>query len=118
MYWYDNATGIPHLQEPLDALNQEAMVIDSLMLEKYHEICYWSLSRLRSVCCSASATANLSAIIAGASRNRLEDLVEIALLPDAEVHLGYWRAGGATREVFDDGWTRYYHLFWLHGSLV
>jgi hypothetical protein len=40
--------------------------------------------------------------------DQLEDWVEIALLPSAEVYLGDWT--GTTGEVVEDGWTRYYEF--------
>jgi hypothetical protein len=52
---------------------------------------------------------NLNAIIACPSGDRLEDLVEIALSPDAEVRVGDWRSlKRVTAEVMEGGWTRYY----------
>jgi hypothetical protein len=61
---------------------------------------------------------NLNAIIACPSGDRLEELVEIALLPDAAAYLGDWiTPKSATGEVMDSGWTRYYYFIWLHGDL-
>jgi hypothetical protein len=95
----------------LDLESQEAIAIDSLTLEQYHQICYWNLSQSRHLYCSASATVNLNTIYVCPSGDRLEDSVEIALLPDAEVYLGNWRtAEGATGEVMEGGWTRYYNF--------
>jgi hypothetical protein len=107
-YWYTSVAGIPSLQaiQPLETPNQEALAIDSLTLEQYHKICYWTLSRPRHIYCSASATVNLSAIVACAPGHRLEDSVQMALLPDAEVYLGHWT--GMAGQVNEDGWTRYY----------
>jgi hypothetical protein len=82
--------------KPSEAPAQEAIATDALTLEQYHAICYLTLSRHRNFYCSASATVNLNAIIACPSGDRPEDLVEIALLPYAEISLG--------------GWTRYFIL--------
>jgi hypothetical protein len=91
-----------------DLLNQDAIAIDALTLEQYHTICYWNLSQFRNLYCSASATVNLNTVIVCSSGDYLEHLVEIALLPDAEVYLGHWStAAEATRKVTEGGWTRY-----------
>jgi hypothetical protein len=97
--------------KPSDALNQEAIAIDSLTIEQYHKICYWNLSRHRNLYCPASATVTLSTIIACPLEDRLEDSLKIALLPERKVYLGDWRtAAGATGEVTDGGWTWYYYF--------
>jgi hypothetical protein len=96
--------------KPSEALTQEAMAIDSLTLEQYHKICYWNLLQYRNFYCSASATVNLNTIIMSASGDRLEDSVEIALLPDAQIYLGDWETEGATAEVMEGGWIRYYEF--------
>jgi hypothetical protein len=95
----------------LDNPNQEAIAIDSLTLKQFHAICYWNLSRPRYLYCSTSATVNLNAIIVCSLRDRLEDWVEIALLPDAEVYLDHWRTPErATGEVVEGGWAWYYNF--------
>jgi hypothetical protein len=95
----------------LDNPNQEAIAIDSLTLKQFHAICYWNLSRPQHLYCSTSATVNLNAIIGCSLRDRLEDWVEIALLPDAEVYLDHWRTlERATGEVVEGGWTWYYNF--------
>jgi hypothetical protein len=108
--WNAPGVRIPLLPgiKPSEGLNQDAMAIDTLTLEQYHKICFWNLSRRRNLYCSVSATVNLNAIIACPSGDRLEDSVEIAFLPDAEVGLGDWRT--ATGKVMEGGWTRYYNF--------
>jgi hypothetical protein len=109
--WDANGTRVSPLPriKPSAAPAQEAMAIESLTLEQYHEICYWDLSRRRNFYCSASATVNLHTIIVCPSGDRLEDSVEIALLPDTKVYLGDWRTPEtATGEVMEGGWTWYY----------
>jgi hypothetical protein len=111
--WNADGTEISTLLgiKPLEALNQEAIPIDSLTLEQYHRICHWDLSRYRTFDCPASTTVNLNAIIACASGDYLEDLVKIALLSDTEVYLDNWiTAAGTTGEVVERGWTRYYDV--------
>jgi hypothetical protein len=94
--------------KPLDLSNQEAIAIDSLTLKEFHYICFWNPSLPQYLYCSTSATVNLNAIITCVSGDRLEDSVEIALLPDTKVYLGDWRTPEKkTGEVMDSGWTRY-----------
>jgi hypothetical protein len=113
MYWPSIIGGLSGLHgiKSSDGPNQEVIAIDSLTLEQYHQICYWNLSRFRKVDCSASATVNLDTIIACPLGDRLEDSVEIALLPDVEVYLSGWGTPKrTTREVMEGGWTRYYEF--------
>jgi hypothetical protein len=111
--WDANGTDVSPLPgiKPSESPTQEATAIDALTLSDYHRICYWNLSRHRNLYCSASATVTLNAIIACASGDRLEDLVEIALLQDAEIVLGSWRTAdhwtGVRGEVMEGGGTRY-----------
>jgi hypothetical protein len=94
--------------KPSEPPTQEATAINALTLSDYHRICYWNLPRHRNLYCSTSATANLNTIVCP-SGDRLEDSVEIALLPDVKVDLGYWQTTrGMTGEVMAGGWTRYY----------
>ncbi|KAJ7882265.1 hypothetical protein B0H13DRAFT_2539465, partial [Mycena leptocephala] len=109
MYWWTGATAIYGRQEikSLDGPNEEAIAINSLTLEQYHNICYWSLSRTRNFDCSSSATVNLNTIIVCTAGDQLEDSVEIALLPDTKVYRGDWEtAAEVAGEVMDGGWTR------------
>jgi hypothetical protein len=95
--------------KPSEGPAQEVIAIESLTLEQYHKICYWNLSRPRNLYWSTSVTVNLNAIIVCCSGDQLEEMVEIALLPDAEIFLDDWTtAARATREVTEDGWTWYY----------
>jgi hypothetical protein len=108
-HWNTVGVRIPLLPrtKPSEALNQEAMAIDSLTLKQFHEICYWDLSRHRNLCCSTSATVNLNAMIMCPSRDHLENSVEIALLLDAEFDRSHWVTGNrVTGEVMEGGWTR------------
>jgi hypothetical protein len=111
--WYgpmDGCSVRPEIK-PLEAPDQEAMAIDSLTLEQYHEICFWDLSQLRTFDCSTCTTVNLNTIIACPLENQLRGLVEIAHLPDARLFLDSWRTvEGVTGEVMEDGWTRYFIL--------
>jgi hypothetical protein len=93
----------------LNAPGQEAVVINSLTLEQYHQICYWNLSHRRIISISPEMTVNLGAIIPYFSTGQLQDWVEIALLPDVDPRCGGWR--GADGEVLEDGWTRCFICF-------
>jgi hypothetical protein len=103
MYWYTNVGDIslPHGITSLDAPDQEAMVIDSLTLEQYHEICYWDLSRRRSISLSTPVTVKLGAVIASSWDDQVKDLVGIAFLPDVVVRVGRWYE--VEGEVMKDG---------------
>jgi enterochelin esterase-like enzyme len=107
--WNTPGVHIPNLPgiKPSEAQNQEAIAIDALTLEQYHQICYWNLSQSRNFYCSASATVNLNTIYVCPSGDRLEDSVEIALLPDGEGYLGHWGTERVIEEVMEGGWTRY-----------
>jgi hypothetical protein len=112
--WYAHVEGISSQQgiKPL-----EAMAIEALTLDDYHRICYWDLSQPRQFSCSTAATVNMAAIIACYTGDRLEDLVAVAHLPDAEFDVGGWTTRGATGEFLRNGWTRYYH-FYLAGKVI
>jgi hypothetical protein len=94
----------------LNAPGQEAMVIESLTLEQYHRICYWNLSHRRkhlpSISITPDVSVNLGAIIGCSSSDQLQDWMEIASLPDVEVHWCDWY--GEDGEDLEDGWTRYF----------
>ncbi|KAJ7863402.1 hypothetical protein B0H13DRAFT_2565184 [Mycena leptocephala] len=109
-YWslFDRSLAFRPGIKSLDLPNEEVMAINALTLEQYHQICYWDLSRHRKFYCSASATVNLNAISVCASGDRLEDLVEIALLLDGEVYPDTWETmEGVRGEVMEGGWTRF-----------
>jgi hypothetical protein len=93
----------------LDAPAEEAMVIDSLTLDQYHKICYWILREFRSIFTSAPLTVSLGAIMSWSSTDQLEDLVEIASLPDVQfIGEGWCHEANRPMSVMEDGWTRYY----------
>jgi hypothetical protein len=111
-YWYHDVALIPSLWgiKRLEVPAQEAIAVDALTLEQYHEICYWDLSQRRHVC-STAATVTLNAIMVCPSGDQLEDSIEIAFSPDGEVYQGNWETTrGAYREVVEGGWTRYYNF--------
>jgi hypothetical protein len=106
---------------PLSAQNTEAAVINSLTLEQYHEISCWNLWQIRLLHSSSAIVVNMGAVFSCPSSNLLEDSVEIASLPNAEITLDPWTLYSSDRsrrlgEVTEDGWTRYYYLL-PHGNL-
>ncbi|KAJ7924551.1 hypothetical protein B0H13DRAFT_2578770 [Mycena leptocephala] len=93
----------------LDALDQDAKVIDSLTIEDYHSICDWPQRRFLFINISTDVTINLGTIIAVSSGDQLKGSAEIAFLPDVEAEVEHWY--GAQGEVMEDGWTRVYSSF-------
>jgi hypothetical protein len=94
--------------------NTESAVIESLTLEQYHEICFWELKKARPIY-SSSAVIKVGAVLFCPSSNRLEDSIEIATLPNAEIKLVPWTlpmgsTNGVLGEVTEDGWMRYQYL--------
>ncbi|KAF7337072.1 hypothetical protein MVEN_02144400 [Mycena venus] len=112
-YWYSEMEelarqpGIQSLAAPID----EDMVVKYVPLGHYHKICYWSLSQVRyfPLDISTPVTVNLNAAFAIPPGAGFENgLVEIALLPDADVRLIPWTIDqGATGVVMENGWTRF-----------
>ncbi|KAJ6561654.1 hypothetical protein B0H19DRAFT_1259317 [Mycena capillaripes] len=88
--------------KPLAALPKEAMAINFLTLDQYHDICFLHVSQHRHFYASASTTLNLGAVIFCSSGDQLNDSVEIVFLLEAEVSHGR-SAGG---EMMENGWTR------------
>ncbi|KAJ6555766.1 hypothetical protein B0H19DRAFT_136069 [Mycena capillaripes] len=99
--------------------NTEAKIIESLTLEQYHYICYWFLGHFRFTDISTPITCNLGAVIFCPSRDRLEDFVEIAWLPNATISSLWWDTpSGTAEQITEDGWTRYYSSSCLHGDVL
>jgi hypothetical protein len=93
----------------LNSPSLEAAALGFLMLEEYHEICYWEFSQRRIASVYSPITVNIGAVISCSSGNRLEDLVEIAILPrtDSGFNISRWNTAGSG-VVMTNGWTRYY----------
>ncbi|KAJ6555862.1 hypothetical protein B0H19DRAFT_137156 [Mycena capillaripes] len=90
-----------------NAPNTEAKIIESLTLEQYHHICYQSLGHFRFTNISTPITHNLGAVICCPSRDRLEDSVEIAWLPNTPILSPWWKTrSGMAEQIMEDGWTR------------
>ncbi|KAF7377061.1 hypothetical protein MSAN_00124300 [Mycena sanguinolenta] len=84
------------------------MFIDSLTLERYHDICYWNLRQYRHFDIPASTAMNLGAIFHCSSYS-LEGSFEIASLLSVESPpFTDWRTfEGSTGEVMPSRWTRF-----------
>ncbi|KAF7337137.1 hypothetical protein MVEN_02151700 [Mycena venus] len=102
--------GIPGLQgvQSLRTSNTEAMVIDTVTLKGYHNICSLILSHLHNVYVSLSIIVNLGAVILWPRDDVLEHWVEITSLADTEVFFGSWfNPGKGNGEQLENGWTRF-----------
>ncbi|KAF7337136.1 hypothetical protein MVEN_02151600 [Mycena venus] len=88
--------------------NTEAMVIDTLTLEGYYNVCALILSRMHSVVLSLSMIVNVGAVVFWPEDDVLEHWVEIASLADAEIHVFLWHSHGkGYGEKLENGWTRF-----------
>ncbi|KAJ7677031.1 hypothetical protein DFH06DRAFT_1169563 [Mycena polygramma] len=82
----------------------EALVIDTLTLEVYHEVCHQSLRKISLIDIPARVTVHLGTVI---SRSANNDFVEIASLPDASLEISDWaNSGEGEGEIMENGWTR------------
>ncbi|KAJ6566456.1 hypothetical protein B0H19DRAFT_1374022 [Mycena capillaripes] len=106
LYWSETSA-----QEPSawTAPNPESILIQSLTLKEYHQICVFHLRRHRQITVSTSIIpVNLGTVISWSSSNRFEDSVGIAFLPNIEVYPGQWvNTGAAQGERIKEGWTRF-----------
>ncbi|KAJ6512483.1 hypothetical protein C8R45DRAFT_1206575, partial [Mycena sanguinolenta] len=95
--------------ESLAGEDSKGAVIDLLTLEQYHAIPYYELSVYRIATISSSATANIGGVYHCPSDNTIDDVVEIAWLPNAEVWSpSFWYScgsGSSFGELVADGWT-------------
>ncbi|KAJ7656732.1 hypothetical protein DFH06DRAFT_464358 [Mycena polygramma] len=104
-------TGGRHLSDlpgllTIGAARMEAMAIDALTLEDYHQICSWALGHTCCIGIPAGVTVNLGAVI---SRIQSNYLGEIASLVDhVEVHVENWFSCGNAQSTFlENGWRRF-----------
>jgi hypothetical protein len=77
----------------LNAPAQEAKVVDSQAIERYHDVCYWDPSECRYVTASTTATITLGVVVTYSPGDQLEDAAEIAFLPDVAVAVGNYQWG-------------------------
>ncbi|KAJ7847019.1 hypothetical protein B0H13DRAFT_92665 [Mycena leptocephala] len=102
-YWSYNLPPISHRQKmkPLDAPDQEAMAIDALTLEQYHQICYWNLSQFQHLYGSASATVNLNSIIV--CRSGIDSKTRLRL-HSCQMQGLIWIIGELLKEQLEKSW--------------
>jgi hypothetical protein len=98
-------------QVELKSLNNpslEAAALDFLTLGEYHEICFRQFSQRRIASVYNPITVDIMAVISCSSGNRLEDLVEIAILPrtNSGFNISRWSTAGSG-VVLENGWTWY-----------
>lgn len=94
------------LNYPLNASGQEVGIIAALMLEQYHDICYWELSLVRRIFSSSAAPLNMGSVYYS-SADESGPFFEIATFARVEI-LSRWQ--GDFRELMEDGWIRYFPL--------
>ncbi|KAJ7168860.1 hypothetical protein C8R46DRAFT_1092683 [Mycena filopes] len=87
--------------------NQQIKTVDSLSVEKYHEICYWDVSQVRHMHMCTPVTVNLGAVISWSSTRGEETLLTIASLPCVDLPERRWHITRGPRGVVVDGWTRF-----------
>ncbi|KAJ7668219.1 hypothetical protein B0H14DRAFT_3073487 [Mycena olivaceomarginata] len=89
-------------------LNTLIQEVESLSLQKYHEICYWDLSQLRHISMSTRVTVNLGAVLSWPSYERLQETFQIAALVNVEAPRRRWSINiGVGSKVMENDWTRY-----------
>ncbi|KAJ6566391.1 hypothetical protein B0H19DRAFT_709837 [Mycena capillaripes] len=84
------------------------MILESLTLRKYHQICALHLDRYRSTTIATPIHVDQGTVVLWPSTNRFEDSVAIAFSPNVNVYPGQWEAtGGTPGERTEGGWTRF-----------
>jgi hypothetical protein len=90
----------------------ELMVVESLTMQNYHDICFLNLSQYRTISISTSTIVNLGAIISCSPGFPLKDPVEIAYTPNVRPRVfGWLTSEGVEGVVMEDSWTRYFGSF-------
>ncbi|KAJ7677025.1 hypothetical protein DFH06DRAFT_617144 [Mycena polygramma] len=83
----------------------EVLVIDSLTLETYHEVCCWSLSPVGGMEIRPGITVHVGMIISRPVNNHF---LKIASLPYACLKISSWtHADQVDGETMENGWTRF-----------
>ncbi|KAF7328500.1 hypothetical protein MVEN_02537000 [Mycena venus] len=94
---------VPETIVSMSAPDMEAMVIRSLTLEGYHNICWLNLSELhRFTTVSLSTIVNIGAVIS----NQHKGHIEIASCLDATARVHRWGFKGGAGGITAEGWTR------------
>ncbi|KAJ7691561.1 hypothetical protein B0H17DRAFT_1062920 [Mycena rosella] len=92
----------------LEAPAHDVRATNILTLKQYHTICFRRLSRFRWALVRTPSSVELGAVIYSPS-HQLEDLVEIASLPNPgtyQIRAGWGTSGQPSKHVNEDGWTR------------
>ncbi|KAJ6566316.1 hypothetical protein B0H19DRAFT_708892 [Mycena capillaripes] len=90
------------------AANEEGMIIKSLTLEKYHEICTFHLARNQFMTTSTHLPVTLGTVVSTPPTDRPDKSVGIAFSPNADVLPCRWETSGrALAERTQEGWTRF-----------
>ncbi|KAJ6566371.1 hypothetical protein B0H19DRAFT_1232588 [Mycena capillaripes] len=112
-FWSDaNTQRVPSWNAP----NKEAMIIESLTLRNYHQICTFHLPRSRGSTISGPIHANLGTAVFWLSANRFEDSIGIAFSPNVMGYHRQWQATGGASGERTEGWMRTLKLAcWLSG---
>ncbi|KAJ6544490.1 hypothetical protein B0H19DRAFT_301850 [Mycena capillaripes] len=112
-YSYSELLFAPDTLIEFDDPNSEARVMESLDIEKYHDICSWHLSQTRNFSTRAQAELNPGAVMDCPASSQLEDSMEIAVLTSTDFYAGCWVSDARVVGKFmEDGWIRYtIHLF-------
>jgi hypothetical protein len=111
-YLCNYPAGILYSHRISSASDTELMVVESLTMEEYHNICFLNLSEFRTISIPTPMAVKLDAIISCSSSHPLEDPVEMAYTPNVDTGVDGWQTfEGAEGVVMKDGWTQYFILF-------
>ncbi|KAF7326770.1 hypothetical protein MVEN_02596000 [Mycena venus] len=99
--------GIPGAQEISfsSVSNTEAMVIETLPLEVYHDICAYNMTHLRDISISTHVPVKPGSVIRCSSSSQPEDCIEIASMP-VSFYIGFrTNSNKSAGDKMADGWT-------------
>ncbi|KAJ7315696.1 hypothetical protein DFH08DRAFT_755182, partial [Mycena albidolilacea] len=90
------------------ASDTDLVVIESLTMYDYHNICFTNLSQFQTISISASMTVKPGTIVSRSPGHPLEDPVEIAYAPNMETFFYSRQTSDGMRGVaMEDGWTQF-----------
>ncbi|KAF7359780.1 hypothetical protein MVEN_00702900 [Mycena venus] len=91
----------------LSASLTDAMVIDTLTLQAYHDTCAYNLSHFKNVSVSTHIPVRLGSLVCCSSSNQPEGWIVISSVP-LSLCIGHWRSSNDTRgDEMGNGWTRF-----------
>lgn len=93
------------LTSPFEPL-PDSKIIASMSVNRYHEICWSYLSHFRRFSISTHASVKLGAIYCFPSWTKLDNVAEIAYIPDCGFEDDGWRVEGERASIMENGWTR------------